>query len=259
MEETEKDKEEKLQYAVREPDVTETAGAQSPQPDGTESVSAQSTEQNGTESSDAQGTVQDGAEVTTAEDGNETGKRDVIMMPLNWKKEVRDWVIIIASAFILAYVLTHFVIIKTEIISGSMISTLNVDDHVIANRLAYVFSKPERGDIVFFAYPDDETKTYVKRIIGLPGEKVEIKKGKVYINDSEVPLDEPYLNEKPRKENFGPYEVPEGCYFMLGDNRNISVDSRYWKTTFVTEDEIYGKAWLRYRPNIQFIHGAEYE
>ena len=176
----------------------------------------------------------------------------------NWKKELLDWAIIIVAAFALAWALTHFVIIKTEIISGSMISTLNVDDHVIANRLAYMFSEPKRGDIIFFAYPDDESKTYVKRIIGLPGEKVEIIRGKVYINDSENPLDEPYLNEKMKKEDFGPYYVPEGSYFVMGDNRNISVDSRYWNTKFVTKSEIYGKAWLRYRPNIQVIHGAEY-
>ena len=176
----------------------------------------------------------------------------------DWKKELRDWLIIIVAAFILAYALTHFVIIKTEVISGSMISTLNIDDRVVANRLAYVFSKPKRGDIIFFAYPDDETKTYVKRIIGLPGEKVEIVKGKVYINDSDTPLDETYLFEKPRKENFGPYYVPEGSYFVMGDNRNVSIDSRYWDNKFVTADEIYGKAWFRYSPNIQGIHSADY-
>lgn len=176
----------------------------------------------------------------------------------NWKKELLDWVIIFVAAFALAWALTHFVIIKTEIISGSMISTLNIDDRVVGNRLAYVFSKPKRGDIIFFAYPDDESKTYVKRIIGLPGEKVEIIKGKVYINDSDEPLTEPYLLEKMKKEDFGPYNVPDGCYFVMGDNRNISVDSRYWDNKFVTNSEIYGKAWFRYKPNIQLIRSAEY-
>ncbi|MCR5331730.1 MAG: signal peptidase I [Lachnospiraceae bacterium] len=177
----------------------------------------------------------------------------------DWKKELRDWLIIFVSAFALAYAITHFVIIKTEIISGSMISTLNIDDHVVANRLSYVFSEPKRGDIIFFAYPDDESKTYVKRIIGLPGEKVEIKKGKIYINDSDTPLDEPYLHEKPVKSDWGPYQVPEASFFMLGDNRNVSIDSRYWDNKFVRKDQIFGKAWFRYRPGLSLIKGADYE
>ena len=198
--------------------------------------------------------IADKINVAAESTGNPPGEKE----KFNWKKELLDWAIIFVAAFALAWAITHFVIIKTEIISGSMISTLNIDDHVVANRLAYVFSKPKRGDIIFFAYPDDESKTYVKRIIGLPGEKVEIIRGKVYINDSEEPLDEPYLNEAMKKEDFGPYNVPEGSYFVMGDNRNISVDSRYWNNKFVTNSEIYGKAWLRYRPNIEFIHGAEY-
>ncbi|MCR5322087.1 MAG: signal peptidase I [Lachnospiraceae bacterium] len=201
---------------------------------------------------------EDNGEGKGEDNGEENGEESPAPAKFNWKKELLDWLIIFAAAFALAYALTHFVIIKTEVISGSMISTLNVDDHVVANRLAYVFSKPKRGDIIFFAYPDDESKTYVKRIIGLPGEKVEIIKGKVYINDSDEPLEEPYLNEKMKKENFGPYYVPEGCYFVMGDNRNISVDSRYWDNKFVTYSEIYGKAWFRYRPNLQIIHGAKY-
>lgn len=190
----------------------------------------------------------------TEADSNEEEKEK-----FDWKKELRDWLIIIVAAFALAWAITHFVIIKTEIISGSMIATLNVDDHVVANRLSYVFSDPQRGDIIFFAYPDDETKTYVKRIIGLPGEKVEIKKGKVYINDSETPLDEPYLHEKPVKSDWGPYQVPENSFFVMGDNRNVSIDSRYWDNKFVRKDQIYGKAWFRYRPNITLIKSADYE
>ncbi|MBO4415100.1 MAG: signal peptidase I [Lachnospiraceae bacterium] len=193
----------------------------------------------------------------TSLESNTEGE-NAVSAKFDWKKELRDWAIIIVAAFALAWAITHFVIIKTEIISGSMISTLNVDDRVVANRLAYVFSKPQRGDIIFFAFPDDESKTYVKRIIGLPGDKVEIIRGKVYINDSDEPLEEPYLKEKMKKEDFGPYYVPEGSYFVMGDNRNISVDSRYWDNKFVNNSQIYGKAWLRYRPNIQIIRGAEY-
>lgn len=176
--------------------------------------------------------------------------------PINWKKELLSWVLIIAVAYVLAFFITHVIIIKTEVISGSMISTLNVDDKVVGNRMAYWFKDPARGEIIFFEYPDDETKIYVKRIIGLPGETVEIIDGKVYVDGSLI--EEDYLNEPMKKENFGPYNVPENSYFVMGDNRNISVDSRYWTNKFVTRDEICGKAWLRYYPSIDLVKTAEY-
>lgn len=176
----------------------------------------------------------------------------------NWTREIISWVVLLAIAYLLAYSITHFVIIKTEIISGSMISTLNIGDRVVGNRLAYLFSDPDRGDVIFFAFPDDETKTYVKRIIGLPGEKVEIIDGLVYINDSSTPLKETYLNEE-MEGSFGPYQVPEGHYFVLGDNRNISIDARYWDNTYVSDDQIFGKAWLRYKPTLNFIEDYDYE
>lgn len=176
--------------------------------------------------------------------------------PTNWVKELVSWVIVIAIAAGLALVINRVVLMKTVITSSSMRPTMEVDEHVIANRLAYKFSDPERGDIVFFANPDDESETYVKRIIGLPGEKVEIKKGKVYIDDSEKPLNEPYLFEKADKEDFGPFYVPANCYFMMGDNRNISHDARYWDNTFVSRDKIYGKAWFGYR--FRSMKSAEY-
>ena len=170
--------------------------------------------------------------------------------PINWKKEIISWGIIIAIAFVLALIITEVIIMKAEIVSGSMKPTLLVGDHVIGNRLAYLFSDPERGDVIFFEYPksdkmlyeidpeltyrkDEDDKdycyhkagdVYVKRIIGLPGETITIKNGKVYINNSDTPLDEPYVKVNP-KGNFGPYTVPEGCYFCLGDNRNSSLDS----------------------------------
>ena len=117
---------------------------------------------------------------------------------------------------------------------------LNLDffGHEISKKI----KDPERFDIVIFKYPDDESKLFIKRVIGLPGEKVQIKDGKVYINDSEIPLDDSFVPEKPRG-SFGPYEVPENSYFVLGDNRNHSKDSRCWNSTsFVTFDEIVGMA-----------------
>ena len=108
-------------------------------------------------------------------------------------------------------------------------------------------SDPQRYDIVIFYYPDDEKQKFIKRVIGLPGETVTIRDGKVYINDSTEPLRDDFCPETPVGD-FGPYEVPEGCYFMLGDNRNVSKDSRYWLNPYVEKDKIIGKAFLRYWP-----------
>jgi signal peptidase I len=115
--------------------------------------------------------------------------------------------------------------------------------------LSYLISEPERGDIVIFKFPDDESQKFIKRIIGLPGEKVVIEDGKIYINDAEVPLEETYLKEE-WVVGTGPYEfnVPEGCYFVMGDNRNDSNDARFWDNTYVTAAEIIGKAEFIYYP-----------
>ena len=125
-------------------------------------------------------------------------------------------------------------------------------DRIFGNRLAYVLGEPERFDIVIFKYPDDESQLFIKRIIGLPGETVEIIDGKVYIDGSDTPLDDSFTLETPTG-NYGPYTVPEGCYFMLGDNRNNSKDSRFWQNTFVEEDKILGKAVVKYFPGIKFL------
>ena len=172
-------------------------------------------------------------------------------------KEIRDYVFLIALAFVLAFLMNKFVYANAEVPTGSMLPVVEPGDRLIVNRLAYLFEDPQRGDIVMFAYPDDESENYLKRIIGLPGEKVEIKKGLVYINDSKEPLSEPYLNDPPNGD-FGPYTVPKGCYFMLGDNRDESKDARYWDNKYVKKEKIVGKAWLKYYPHFTFLHSAEY-
>lgn len=171
----------------------------------------------------------------------------------NIKKELISWIKVIVFAVALAFVLGNFVLMNAYIPSGSMENTLQVKDRVIGLRLAYLFEEPERFDVVMFKFPDDESKDYIKRIIGLPGEKVTLKDGKVYINDSEVPLDEPYLKETPNGLGDGTYEVPEGCYFMLGDNRNNSKDSRLWENKYVKKEKILAKALFRFWPNPTWI------
>ena len=162
-------------------------------------------------------------------------------------KELFQWVLVIIGAVILAFLIDTFVIVNAQIPSGSMENTIMTGDRVFGNRLAYKFSDPKRFDIIIFKYPDDESQLFIKRIIGLPGETVEIHDGNIYINGSDTPLEDVDIKE-PMEGSFGPYTVPEGCYFVMGDNRNNSRDSRYWENTFVSEDEILGKAVFRYWP-----------
>lgn len=163
-------------------------------------------------------------------------------------RELIDWVKHIGIALVIAFLISRFVIVNAHIPTPSMEATIMVKDRIIANRLQYLFGDPQRGDIVVFKYPDDESWLYVKRVIGLPGDTVLIKEGAVYVNDKK--LDEPYLHE-PMIGNFGPYKVPEGKYFMLGDNRNNSKDSRFWENKFVSKDKILGKAIFRYFPKFK--------
>ncbi len=161
----------------------------------------------------------------------------------NVAKEIFDWIAVIVIAVLISFVLHTFVIVNATVPTSSMENTIMAGDRVIGSRLYYLRHEPERGDIVMFDYPDDPKILYIKRVIGLPGEHVEISGGTVYINGEA--LDEPYLNVVTEGE-WGPYDVPEGCYFMMGDNRNDSADSRYWQNTYLTKDGIVGKAVLKY-------------
>ena len=172
-------------------------------------------------------------------------------------KEIRDYIFLIILAFTFAFLMNKFVYANAEVPTGSMITIVQPGDRLIINRLSYLFEDPKRGDIVMFAYPDNEKKNYLKRIIGLPGEKLEIREGLIYINDRKTPLSENYLNDEPNGD-FGPYNVPEGCYFMLGDNRDISQDARYWKNKYVKKEKIVGKVLFRYYPDITILHSADY-
>ncbi len=167
--------------------------------------------------------------------------------------ELADWIKILVVAAIGAWLCNTFLLMNTEIPTGSMEDTIPAGSRIISSRVHYWFSDPQRGDVILFDPPDGDIYPYVKRVIGLPGETVTIINGLVYINGSEQPLDEPYLKEAPIG-SFGPYEVPEGCYFVMGDNRNHSNDSRYWQNTFVPRENIYAKALFGYWPRLYWVN-----
>lgn len=180
----------------------------------------------------------------------DNSEKDRKRIKSTWMSEVMEWIVVIEVAVVMAVVLNLFILVNAIIPSASMEPTVMTGDRVFGNRLAYLTEDPMRGDIVMFKFPDDESKLYIKRIIGLPGETLEMKDGKIYIDGSDIPLEEPYLTVVPEGD-YGPVSIPEGAYFMMGDNRNISADSRYWVNTFVYRDKIEGKAVLRYYPNIK--------
>jgi signal peptidase I len=173
-------------------------------------------------------------------------------IPMNKQvlKEILSWVLVLVVAYALSLFINRFVIFKVEVPTGSMENTIQVGDRVITYRLSYIFGDPEREDIVVFPYPDGEEEDYIKRIIGLPGDTIEGKNGIVYINGE--PLEESYVKEQ-LDQDFGPYKVPEGHYFMMGDNRNDSLDSRYWMNQFVEKDKIKGKALFKY-PDFKWLN-----
>ncbi len=167
------------------------------------------------------------------------------------RKEIFEWTATILAAVLVALFINNFIIVNATVPSSSMEKTIMTNDRVIGLRLAYRDSDPERGDIIIFKFPDNEKILYIKRVIGMPGETVEIHNGEVTI-DGEI-LSEPYLTTT-TEGDFGPYLVPEGHYFMMGDNRNNSADSRYWNNTYLSRDKIVGKAVLRYWPSVKKLN-----
>ncbi|MCR5609842.1 MAG: signal peptidase I [Lachnospiraceae bacterium] len=167
--------------------------------------------------------------------------------------ELVSWLKTIAIAGIIAFIINTFILANRTVPSGSMENTVMTRDRLFGNRLAYMFSEPQRGDIIIFKYPGNVEINYIKRIIGLPGETVEIVDGITYINGE--PLDEEdYIKDGVMTGNFGPYNVPEDSYFVMGDNRENSNDSRYWQeTNYVHEDLIVAKAMFKYYPSIKIL------
>lgn len=174
-------------------------------------------------------------------------EKEAVTKSQSFMKELLDWARTIILALVCAAFITNFVIVNARVPSASMETTIMTGDRLIANRLSYKIGEPERFDIVVFRFPDDENVLYIKRIIGLPGEKVTIKNNEIYINDSTEPIDDSFLHE-PMVTEDATYYVPEDSYFMMGDNRNNSADSRFWNNKYVKKDKIEGKAVFRYFP-----------
>jgi len=149
----------------------------------------------------------------------------------------------------------RYVIIHALIPSSSMESTINEGDRLFINRLSYTFNDPDRFDIIVFDDPSKGRGFVIKRIIGLPGERLDIIDGMIYINERQTPLREEFITE-PYHGNHGPFFIPEGKYFVMGDNRGNSLDSRFWYDAFVREEHISGRLMIRYFPNVQFFRGG---
>ena len=164
-------------------------------------------------------------------------------------KEILSTTLYILVAIIVVYFLTEYIIQKTQVIGASMENTIHENDNIMVDKLSYRFSEPERFDIVVFPYHLDESVYYIKRIIGLPNEKVLIdEEGKIFIN-GEL-LVEDYGKEVIYEAGVAAEEILLGTdeYFVLGDNRNNSTDSRDARVGFIKKDELIGRAWLRIWP-----------
>lgn len=181
----------------------------------------------------------------------------------NKKRVLWEYTEAIVTALILALLIRAYVIQAFKIPSGSMIPTLVIGDHILVNKFIYgskipfsdkrviVFKKPQKGDIIVFKYPEDPSRDFIKRVIAVEGDVIESKNKAVYVNGK--PASEPYtqhtdnsiklLGMEPR-DNFGPLIVPKNKYFVMGDNRDQSYDSRYWG--YVDMKDIKGKALILY-------------
>ncbi|MBG9735469.1 signal peptidase I [Paenibacillus alvei] len=151
-------------------------------------------------------------------------------------KSFKQWIPSILIAVCLSLFIKAYVAEAMSVPTGSMIPTIEKKDHLIVEKMMWLTSL-QNGDIVVFHSPVAEER-YVKRLIGLPGDRIEVKNGKLYRNDA--PVDEPYIQEK-MNYSYGPITVPQDYYFFLGDNRNNSYDSHLWAKPFVKKDEIIGK------------------
>lgn len=157
---------------------------------------------------------------------------------------IKELPLLIIVAFVVAWAIKSFIIQPFFIPSGSMEPTFFDGDHVLVNKFVYRFSKPERGDVIVFKYPLDTSKDYIKRVIAVGGETVEVRSGDVFINGKEIY--EPYLKSEVVGSDYGPIKIPANKFFVLGDNRDNSSDSRTWG--LLPPKNILGRAVVLYWP-----------
>ncbi len=177
------------------------------------------------------------------------------------KSVVREYTEALLVALLLALFIRSFVVQAFKIPSGSMLSTLQVGDHILVNKFLYglrlpypiemplvQWGHPQRSDVIVFVYPKDQSKDFIKRVVAIGGDTIEVRHKKLFVNGQ--PADDPYAvfsevgQERPVRDNFGPIEVPQGKLFVMGDNRDHSHDSRFWG--FVDVHDVKGKAFLIY-------------
>ena len=183
--------------------------------------------------------------------------------PLKKKGLIREYAESIAIAVLLALVIRTYLVQAFKIPSGSMEDTLAIGDHLLVSKFMYgtkipfvdkrvlTIREPRQGDVIVFEYPEDPSKDFIKRVVGVPGDVVEGKEKKVYVNGKlyenphEVHKEKDIIpKEMNPRDTFGPVTVPAGSYFVMGDNRDRSYDSRFWK--FVRRDQIKGLAFIKY-------------
>ena len=167
-------------------------------------------------------------------------------------KELVGWIVSILLIVAVSYLIVTFVGQRTQVSGSSMETTLSVGDHLIVDKISYRFREPQRYEIVVFPYRYEKNTYYIKRIIGLPGETVQIVDGYIYINGKQ--LDEHYGNEIIEEAGMAaePVTLGEDEYFVMGDNRNNSQDSRVSDVGAIHRDELMGRAWIRIWPLDQF-------
>ena len=167
-------------------------------------------------------------------------------------EELWEYIKMIIFVVVVVFIVNNVLLINAKIPSESMEDTIMTGDRIFGNRLAYINKDPQRFDIVIFKYPDDETQLFIKRVIGLPGETVEIRDGKVYIDGSETPLDDSFTPESPRATGDRKLcrKAVILCWVTTETVPRIPV---FGPITFVKKEKILGKAVLRYFPSPKLI------
>ncbi len=163
------------------------------------------------------------------------------------KSTIKDWAVTIIIFLVVFFFIRTFIGQPVMTNGESMSPTLVHGDRIFVEKLSYLFSKPERGDIVVFPYPADPSKEYIKRIVGVPGDKIDLRNNQFYVNDERI--DDPFeIDVVPLGDVQFPITVGEDEYFVLGDNRIVSHDSRHSEVGLIAEDDILGKASFVFYP-----------